>query len=121
MIQSRIPSLRATATFAFPQPFLHQFVLVEAFQGRVLAHRMGRRLAPEKAQQSVALLAQGTTSLPAAAGVFTRDQSHITGHRFAIGEPRRFAQEHFGAPAADAAGAICARSARWSQRGGSWV
>ena len=50
-----------------PPSLLHQFAPVEAFQLRIVAHRMHRRLAPEKAQQWVALFTQLAEPLPTAA------------------------------------------------------
>src|SRR5712692_1180391 len=57
---------------------------------------MAHRLAPEKAQQWIALLAQRAEPLPAAAGMFAGDHPDVAGHRFPIGKPRRITQEDFG-------------------------
>lgn len=56
----------------FPQPLLHQLAPVEAAQFRVQAHRVHGRLAPEVAQQRVALFGERPQPLPPSAGVLTR-------------------------------------------------
>src|ERR1700680_4378996 len=56
-----------------PQTFLDQFEAVEALQLRISAYRVHRRLAPEKPQQWIALLAQPAKLLPTSTGVFTRN------------------------------------------------
>jgi hypothetical protein len=70
-----------------PQAFLDQFAAVETLQLRIPAYRVYRRLTPEKPQQRIALFTQPTEPLPPSTGVFTRDNSHLTGYRLAISEP----------------------------------
>jgi hypothetical protein len=44
----------------FPQSFLYELAPIEAFQLWIAPYRVHRRLTPERAHQSVALLAQRT-------------------------------------------------------------
>jgi hypothetical protein len=77
-----------------PQAFLDQFAAVETLQLRIPAYLVYRRLTPEKPQQRIALFTQPTEPLPPSTGVFTRDNSHLTGYRLAISEPGGIAQKH---------------------------
>ena len=89
------PQLSCRCHFRFPQTFLHQLVLVETLQLRILANRMPHRFAPQKTKQWVPLFAQAAQSLPASAGVFAGNQSHIAGYRFSIHESLRLTQKGF--------------------------
>src|SRR5262249_38601033 len=77
------------------EALLHQLAPVETAQVFILAYCVHRRLAPEEAQQRVALFAQSAQPLSATTGVFTRDDTRIAGQRFAVSKPRWIAQEHF--------------------------
>ena len=55
MIHKRIPSLRATATRAFPKPFMHELAAIETFQLGVAACGVSAGLIPKKAQQRITL------------------------------------------------------------------
>jgi hypothetical protein len=57
------PELASGRDSRFPQSLLCQLAPVEALQLRVSAHRVHGRLAPEKAQQGVALFAPSTEPL----------------------------------------------------------
>ena len=89
------PQLACGCYFRFPQPLLHQLVLIKTMQLRILANCMPHRFAPQKTKQRIPLFAQTAQSLPPSAGVFAGDQSHITGDRFSIHEPLRLTQESF--------------------------
>ena len=52
------PQLSCGCYFRLPQTFLHQLVLVETLQLRILANRMPHRFAPKKTKQLIALFAQ---------------------------------------------------------------
>jgi hypothetical protein len=86
MIHSRIPSFRATATRAFPQPFCTQLATIEPLQLGVAAGRMSAGFVPEKAQQRTALFGQRAEPLARSTGVFARNQTHVGRHGLAIGE-----------------------------------
>ena len=86
------PQLSGRCHFRFPQTFLHQLVLIKTLQLRILANRMPYRFAPQKTKQWIPLFAQAAQSLPASAGVFAGNQSHIAGYRFPIHEALRFSQ-----------------------------
>ena len=73
----------------FTQSLRCQFAPVKALQLRVSAYRVYGRLAPEKTQQRITLLAQPTQPLPTSTRAFTRNHSYITRYRFAVSEPRR--------------------------------
>src|ERR1700751_2221819 len=81
--------------FRFPQTFLHQLVLIKTLQLRILANCMSHRFAPQKTKKRIPLFAQTAQSLPASAGVFARDQSHIAGYCLSIYEPLRLTQKGF--------------------------
>src|ERR1700730_4951326 len=83
------PEFTSGSDPGFAQSLLLQLAPVEALQVRISAYGMHGRLAPEKAQQWVALFAQPAESLLTAAGIFARDHPHITYQRFAVFEPRR--------------------------------
>ena len=92
------PQLSCGCYFRFPQTLLHQLVLIKTLQLRILANRMPHRFAPQKTKQRIPLFAQTAQSLPASAGVFAGDQSHITGYCLSIHEPLRLTQERFPSP-----------------------
>jgi hypothetical protein len=66
---------------------------IEALQVRIPSHGMGRRLAPEKPQERVALFAERAQTLPSAARVLTRDHAHIAGSCLPVGKSGRVAHE----------------------------
>ena len=78
----------------FPQSFLNQFAAVETLQLRIATHRMSTGFAPQEAQQRTALFGHSTEPLSCPAGVFPRDEPHVTGQRLAIYEPPRITQEY---------------------------
>src|SRR6202451_2528103 len=96
MIHSRIPSLRATATLAFPRPFLPHFAAKKPLHPRSLACRRPPRLSPEKPQQWITLFTQPTEPLSPSARIFTWNHYHITSQGFAVCESGRVSQEHIG-------------------------
>ena len=81
--------------FRLPQTLLHQLVLIKTLQLCILTNRMPHRFAPQKTKKRIPLFAQTAQSLPASAGVFAGNQSHIAGYRFSIHEPLRLTQEGF--------------------------
>jgi hypothetical protein len=93
MIHSRIPSLRAAATIAFSESFLHELPAVEAQQFGISADGLHRCLPPEETQERVALLAEFPKSLAATARLFLRDHSDVAGDGFAVGEPSWIAKK----------------------------
>src|SRR6266478_1858986 len=82
------PEFASDGNSGFAQSLLGEFSPVEALQVWVSAYCVDGRLAPEKAQQGVALFAQPAESLLTGAGIFARDHPHITGQRFAVLVPR---------------------------------
>jgi hypothetical protein len=83
------PQLSCRCHFRFPQPFLHQLVLIKTLQLRILANRMPHRFTPQKTKQWIPLFAQAAQSLPASAGVFAWCNADVAGQRFPIAEPQR--------------------------------
>jgi hypothetical protein len=83
------PQLSCGRYFRFPQTLLHHLVLVKTLQLHILANRMPHRFTPQKTKKRIPLFTQSPQSLPASAGVFARDQSHIAGYRFSDDLNRR--------------------------------
>src|ERR1700751_310358 len=79
-----------------PQTFLHQFAAVETLQLRIATHRMSTRFTPQEAQQRTALFGHSTESLSLSAGVFPRNEPHITAQGLAVCEALRIPQENVG-------------------------
>jgi len=90
------PEFASCGDSRLSQSFLDQFAPIEAFQFRISPYGVHRRLAPQKSQQGVALLAECAQPLSAPAGGLPGDHPNVAGHRFAIGEPHRITQVHFG-------------------------
>ncbi len=77
-----------------------------------IAYRVHGGLDPEIAQRTVALPTERAQTLPPPAGALTRDHSDVTGHGFAVGEPRRVTQEHLGSQGGDGPTPGCVRDKR---------
>src|SRR5580693_2577188 len=69
---------------------------IEPTEFRVPAHRMCRRLTPEKTQQRITLLAQASQPLSPAAGVLSGNDPDVTRQRLAVAKPFRIAQKDIG-------------------------
>src|SRR6266852_5123546 len=61
----------------FTQSLLLQLASVEALQVGIPSHGVYGGLAPEKAQEWIALFAQPTEPLPTSAGIFAGDHPHV--------------------------------------------
>src|SRR5207244_2425577 len=90
------PELPRRRDAGFRESLLHDLPSIEALQVGIASDGMRGRLAPEKAEERVALFAERAQSLPCAARVLAGDHADVVRERLPVDKPRGIADEHFG-------------------------